>query len=84
MQEKDMVLDALNTTKASLNAYQTAIIESNSEVVRNTFQQMRNGDEQFQYNLYKVANKKGYYQTPAPADQSEVMQSKTSIINSMN
>ncbi len=84
MQEKDMVLDALNTTKASLGAYQTAIIECNSEQLRNTFQQMRDGGEQFQFDLYKVANKKGYYKTPTPADQKELQASKTALMNSSN
>ncbi len=84
MQEKDMVLDALNTTKASLSTYQTAIIESNSEQVRKTFQQMRDGDEKFQFELYKIANKKGYYQTPAPAQQNDVTTAKNTIMNSIN
>ncbi len=83
MQEKDMVLDVLNTTKASLSSYQTAIIECNSESLRQTFQQMRDGDEKFQFDLYKVANKKGYYKTPAPADQKELQASKTALMNSM-
>ncbi len=84
MQEKDMVLDALNTTKASLGAYQTAIIECNSEQLRSTFQQMRDGDEQFQFDLYKIANKKGYYKTPQPADQKEVQASKSAFLGSTN
>ncbi len=84
MQEKDMVLDVLNTTKASLSTYQTAIIESNSEQIRSAFQQMRDGDEKFQFDVYKVANKKGYYKTPQPAPQTDISASKTSIMNSMN
>lgn len=84
MQEKDMVLDALNTTKASLATYQTAIIECNCQELRTTFQQMRDGDEQFQFDLYKVANKKGYYKTPQPAEQKDLQASKTAMMNSSN
>lgn len=79
MQEKDMVLDVLNTTKASLGLYQTAITECNNEQLRTTFQQMRNGDEKFQYDLYKVANNLGYYKTPKVADQNEVSTAKTTL-----
>ncbi len=81
MQEKDMVLDILNSTKANLSTYQSAIIECNGEQLRQTFQQMRDGGEKFQFDLYKVANKKGYYKTPAPADQNQVNSSKTTLIN---
>lgn len=81
MQEKDMVLDALNTTKASLNAYGTAIIECDNKELRDTFKKMRDGGEKFQYDLYKLANSLGYYKTPTPADKKEVTKSKNSLID---
>lgn len=82
MEEKDMVLDALNTTKASLNAYSTAIIECDDKKLRDTFIQMRDGAEKFQYELYKKANALGYYKTPTPAGKKEITDSKNSLCES--
>ena len=79
MQEKDMVLDVLSSTKASLGNYAKTIAECNDENLRTTFQQMRNSDEKFQYDLYKVASQKGYYQAAPPADQSQMQQLKSQI-----
>lgn len=82
MEEKDMVLDALNTTKASLNAYGTAIIECDNTKLRDTFIKMRDGGEKFQYDLYKLANDLGYYKTPTPADKKEITESKNALSKS--
>lgn len=71
MQEKDMVLDVLNGTKASIGNYTKVITECCDQNLRSTFQQMRDGDEKFQYNLYKIAEQKGYYTTPPSADQTQ-------------
>lgn len=79
MEEKDMVLDALNTTKASLGAYGTAIIECDDKKLRDTFIQMRDGAEKFQYELYKKANALGYYKTPTPAAKKEITESKNTL-----
>ena len=66
MNEKDIVLDVLSGTKASIAGYAKVITECANQTLRQTFQQMRDGDEKFQYDLYKIAEQKGYYQ-PAPA-----------------
>ena len=79
MQEKDMVLDVLSSTKASLANYAKTIVECDNESLRQTFQQMRNADEKFQYDLYKIASQKGYYQPAPTADQSQCLQLKNSI-----
>ena len=55
MDEKTMVNDVLSNVKASLTAYQTAISESENTGLRQTFQTIRNNDESFQYELFKVA-----------------------------
>ena len=47
-----MVNDVLASVKASLTAYQTAIAEAENIQLRQTFQQIRNGDESFQYELF--------------------------------
>lgn len=61
MDEKTMVNDILENVKASLTSYQTAISEAENTTLRQTFQQIRNGDESFQYELFKIAQSKGYY-----------------------
>lgn len=82
MNEKDMVLDILSNTKSSLGTYATVIAECNDQNLRNTFKQMRNGDETFQYELYQIAEEKGYYPTPAKADTTKINDVKTKLTNS--
>ena len=79
MDEKTMVNDILNNTKASLTAYQTAISECENMQLRQTFQQIRNNDESFQYELFKVANNKGYYKPAQKASDTEVETVKTEL-----
>lgn len=67
MNEKDIVLDVLTGLKASIESYAKMIIECCDLNLRQTLQQMRNEAEQSQYNLYKIAEKKGYY-IPSPKD----------------
>jgi len=83
MQEKDMVLDILSGTKASLGNYAKVISETGNQNLRQTFQQMRDSDEKFQYDLYKIAEQKGYYTTSpscTPQDLSSVKNSLSSGI----
>ena len=72
MEEKTMVNDILGNVKADLTAYQTAISESENIQLRQTFQQIRNNDESFQYELFKIAQTKGYYKPASQATQMEV------------
>lgn len=71
MNEKDIVLDVLSGTKASLSNYAKVITECANQALRQTFQQMRDGDEKFQYDLYKVAEQKGYYHPAPEANQQD-------------
>ena len=66
MQEKDMVYDILGGLKSSLGTYAKVISECSNQNLREKFQQMRDGDEKGQYDLYKIAEQKGYY-NPSPA-----------------
>ena len=61
---RQLVNDILAGVKSDLTAYQTAITETENMELRQTLQQIRNSDESFQYELFKVAQSKGYY-TPA-------------------
>ena len=79
MNEKTMVNDILSNIKADLTAYQTAISETDNMQLRQTFQQIRNNDESFQYELYKVANAKGYYKPAQKATTTEIETLKTEL-----
>ena len=79
MNEKTMVNDVLESVKASLTAYQTAISEAENTTLRQTFQQIRNSDESFQYELFKVAQAKGYYKPAAKATVTEISSVKTEL-----
>ena len=79
MDEKTMVNDILSGVKSDLTAYQTAITESENMNLRQAFQQIRNNDESFQYELFKVANAKGYYKPAQKATVTEVETVKTEL-----
>lgn len=72
MDEKTMVNDILAGVKAGLSSYQTAISETENTTLRQTFQQIRNNDESFQYELFKVAQSKGYYKSAQKATVNEI------------
>jgi len=82
MQEKDMVNDVLSGVKASLGTYAKTIAETNDPQLRQTFQQMRDADEKFQYDLYKIAHQKGYYQPAPQAEAAQCVQLKNHIAQS--
>ena len=82
MQEKDMVLDILSGTKASLGSYAKVIMETGNPTLRQTFQQMRDGDEKFQYDLYKIAEQKGYYVCSPSATQQDMQNVKQHLCSS--
>ena len=79
MDEKTMVNDILACVKADLTAYQNAISEAENMQLRQTFQQIRNSDESFQYELFKIAQTKGYYQPAAKASVTEVSTVKSEL-----
>ncbi len=79
MDEKTMVNDILAGVKSDLTAYQTAISESENMNLRQTFQQIRNNDESFQYELFKVAQSKGYYKPAQKATTTEIETVKTEL-----
>jgi len=79
MQEKAIVLDVLSGVKSSLSHYATFISETACPNLRQTFQQMRDGDEKFQYDLYKIAEQKGYYACSPPATPQDMSTVKTAL-----
>ena len=79
MEEKYMVNDILESTKAGLTTYQGIISEAENTQLRQTIQTLRNNDETFQYELYKVAQQKGYYTPAGQAPQTEVEKVKSEV-----
>ena len=79
MQDKDMVNDVLSMVNASLTGYATAIAEANNPQLRQTLTQIRNADEQFQFQLSQKAIQKGFYKPAKQADQSAIQQYKSQL-----
>ena len=79
MDEKTMVNDILAGVKSSLTAYQTAISETENMNLRQTFQDIRNCDENFQYELFKVAKSKGYYKPAQKVSPTEIDNVKSEL-----
>ena len=79
MDEKTMVNDILSSVKSDLTAYQTAITEAENMQLRQTLQQIRNNDESFQYELFRIAQTKGYYVPSQKATVTEINNVKTNL-----
>ncbi len=72
MDEKTMVNDVLENVKSELTKYQGVISETENMQLRQTFQQIRNTSENFQYELFKIAQAKDYYKPAAKASETEI------------
>ena len=79
MDEKSMVNDILEGLKSSLKTYESAIIETENLQLRQTMQQIRNNAESFQYEIFKVAQSKGYYKPACQATQIEIQNIKKDL-----
>lgn len=79
MDEKTMVNDILAGVKSELTTYQNAISEAENMQLRQTLQQIRNNDESFQYETFKIAQTKGYYKPTAKATTTEISTVKTEL-----
>lgn len=79
MEEKYMVNDVLESVKSELKTYQGVISEAENMQLRQTIQQMRNSAESFQYELFKVAQSKGYYTPAQPAPQPDISKVKSEV-----
>ena len=72
MEEKYMVNDVLECTKNLLKTYQEGIIECQNIELRELLQSVRNNLEKYQYELFKIAEAKGYYQVAKYATKQEI------------
>lgn len=79
MQEKVMINDALDAVKSSLTTYANVISECANPNLRSTIQQIRNNCETSQFELFKLAQSKGFYQPAAQAQQDEIQQVKSQL-----
>ena len=79
MDEKTMVNDILEGVKYGLKTYQGVISEAENMQLRQTIQQIRNNDESFQYELFKVAQTKGYYKPAQSSTPTEILTVKNEL-----
>ena len=79
MDEKTMVNDILQSTKSELTTYQGVISETENMGLRQTIQQIRNNCESFQYEIFKIAETKGYYKPAQKATATEIDTVKNEI-----
>lgn len=77
MQEKDMVNDTLSMMNNSIANYANVITQASNQQLRQAIQQIRNNCEQSQFELYQMAEQKGYYKPAAQAKQDEIQQVKS-------
>ncbi len=79
LQDKEMVNDILSMVNGSLSNYASAISQTANQQLRQTLQQVRNSDEQFQYQLFQMASQKGFYMPASAASQQEIQQVKSQV-----
>lgn len=79
LQEKTMVNDALSMVKSDLTFYANAISECANPNLRSTIQQIRNNCENSQFELYKLAQSKGFYKPAMMANDSDVQQVRSQL-----
>lgn len=79
LNDKDMLNDVLGSVKGSLGTYAKVISECSDQSLRQTLQQIRNGCEQYQFNLYQVAEQKNFYKPANPASPQDIQEVKSTI-----
>ena len=79
MEEKYMVNDILNDLKNSVKTYTDIIAETDNVELRSNLQGLRNLLENFQYNLFKISESKGYYIQSQNAKLEEINQVKNDL-----
>lgn len=72
-----MVNDVLSSLKSSIAGYAHVITEAGNEEFRQTIQQIRNNDEKCQYDLFKIAQQKGYYKPAQAASPNDLQSAKS-------
>ena len=73
LNEKDAILDMLESEKQLMSFYTTALFEGSSKSVRKEFSTHLNSVAENQYSLYNQMSTRGYY-TPTPAQKQMIDQ----------
>ncbi len=79
MDEKTMINDVLEGVKSELTTYSQVISEAENLQLRNTVQQIRNCSESFQYELFKIAETKGYYKPAEKVNEQQIIKVKNDL-----
>ena len=79
MKDQDMVNDILNGTKHSIDTYTKAIQECSNQTLRSELQTLRDEAEQMQYQIYQMAEQKGWYMPAPPANQNDIQTIKSGL-----
>lgn len=79
MDEKTMINDILEGVKTEITTYSQAISEAENMQLRNTMQQLRNSEESFQYELFKIAQNKGYYKPAEKVNEQQIIKVKNDL-----
>ena len=79
MEEKYMVNDIINNVKQELLIYQDAISETENIKLRQELQKIRDNNEAFQFEIYKVAQVKGYYKEEEKAKEIQISKIKNEL-----
>lgn len=79
LSDKEMVNDILSSTNGSLSNYASVISQTANQQLRQTVQQIRNSDEQWQYQLFQVAEQKGFYKPASQADNQDIQTVKSQL-----
>ena len=77
-----MVKDVLAMTKAGLGEYQASIADAANPSLRSALQQLRDGAEQFHYQMYQLAEEKGYAKPADQATQAQLTNVKSDLSQS--
>jgi spore coat protein CotF len=80
MEEKYMIHDILNNSQTEIIDYTNAIIQSEDLLLRQSLQNIRNEQESFRYDLFKLANSKGYYSPVTQAKPENIAKIKNKIV----
>lgn len=81
MEEKYMVNDILENSKNEIKNYTSTIVECSNMELRQIIQTIRNTSESFQFELFKLANSKGYYTPAENAKPEEISKTKSQVID---
>lgn len=78
--EKEILTDALITSKGSTTTYNTFANECVHEDVRNTFMRVLDQEHSIQQDVFCMMHEKGYYPTPI-AQETKVEETKQKFKN---